>query len=161
MIKSKDNFLVLLMCYFFVLYTHMVLILSTGIYFSGMMVIGQFYRNLNSRMRKLKTKFSLSNRNIKRVHSMQEFCDFSDELDELTGLYEDITNHAINFSKYQRCFTSFSLTQYFVILLAEVCISFFQYGSKNIPSADTLYTFLCCSDVRYIHTNYTASEPKR
>lgn len=40
MIKSSENFLFLLMCFLFILYSHLVLILSTAIYFTGMIVIG-------------------------------------------------------------------------------------------------------------------------
>lgn len=122
-IKSSENFLFLLICFMFILYTHMVLILSTGIYFCGMIVLGQFYRNLNSRILKLVKKCRLSNGKSNSFYrGMQRCCNLSDELDKLTCLYSEITNHAKLFNKYQRCFMIFSLTQYFVILLAEVCM---------------------------------------
>lgn len=122
MIRGSDNFLLLLTCFIFILYTHMVLILSTGIYFSGMIAIGQFYKNLNGRINRLYKKFTVSNSHTTKGHvRMQQFCKWSDEFDELTVLYRDITSHSKMFSKYQRCFTFFSLTQYFVIILAEVC----------------------------------------
>lgn len=122
-IKSSEHFLLLLTCYLFILYTHIVLILSTGIYFSGMIVIGQFYRNLNSRIYEIRRKVTVPN-----VKSLHNICDSSHEFDEFTAiLYSDVTNHATNFHKYQRCFASVSLTHYFVIILAEVCPCFFPF----------------------------------
>ncbi len=125
MIKSSDNFLFLIIAYLFILYTHMVLILSTGIYFGGMIVIGQFYRNLNGQIVGLQKRFFAIDGNCKAVIGMQQFCKLSDEFDRLTVLYRDITNHATGFNKSQSCFTFFSLTQYFVIILAEVYNSHF------------------------------------
>lgn len=121
--RSSENFLLLLASFTLILYSHMVMTLSTGIYFSGMIVLGQFYKNLNRRISNLNRKISILRSKSNGVPvGMQMFCNMSDELDELTDLYRDITNHARSFSKYQRCFKLFSLTQYFVILLAEVCI---------------------------------------
>lgn len=114
-IHSAENFPLLLINFLFILYSHMVLILSTGVYFAGMMVIGQFYRNLNSDIIGLRKKCSRSTK-----MGMQEFCNISDDFDRLTALYGDITKHAANFNKCQRGFIIFSLIQYFVILWAEV-----------------------------------------
>lgn len=114
MIKSSERFFILLTSFLFILYTHMVLILSTGIYFAGMLVIGQLFRNLNRQVSSLQSKTE---------RRAQELCNLSDECDELIALYKTIASHATDFIKYQRCFIIFSLTQYFVILLAEVLMN--------------------------------------
>lgn len=132
-ITSSENFLFLLLYFLIILYSHMVLILSTGIYFCGMTVIGQFYRNLNSRILMLEKKFILSkSRSNSFYMDMQRFCNLSDELDKLACLYSDITNHAKLFNKNQRCFLMFSLIEYFIILLAEVCMK--QFWKVNCYS---------------------------
>lgn len=143
MIKLSENFILLLIGFFIILYSHMVLILSTGIYFSGQIVIGQFYKNLNSRILILEKKIIPSNHKYNSFYSMgmQRFCNLSDELDKLTSLYRDITNHAKLFNKNQRCFLMFSLLQYFVIILAEVCIRTLHRSSKTGPR--TFRFFVC------------------
>lgn len=113
-IKSTDRFAILLVSFLFILYTHMVLILSTGIYFAGMVVIGQFYRNLNRQLIGLQNRFSVAGCRMQELHHL------SDECDRLIAIYRCITSHASDFVKYQRSFAIISLAQYFVILLAEV-----------------------------------------
>lgn len=76
----------------FVLYTHIIRTIFGIMFFCSMLVILQFYRNVNNRIQVVVDRISKVQHSVKGKHGrMQAYCEISDELDSMTLLYDRVS----------------------------------------------------------------------
>lgn len=74
------------------IYSNVMAIIFTNIYFCGMLVMLQFYRNLNKQLKNcMKSLKIISQSKMNRI-KMQMYCDISDDIDMISIMYSRVTD---------------------------------------------------------------------
>lgn len=90
-----------LLTFFFVSYTHCIRTIYDFMFFGGMLIVLQFYRDVNCRIKSIMSDTEhLQTSDFGFHRRMQVYCDLSDELDIMAQLYEQVTDFVLDLMKF-------------------------------------------------------------